>query len=91
MSSIVLTVVPALIHSFLSIRSSLLHYWNITYDPLNKPIIYLLLMPLLGFITMNYPYVESIVYAVGFLVYVRVVLQEFAYLETLMFIGSGDR
>jgi hypothetical protein len=48
-------------------------------------------MPLLGFLTMNYPYVERIAYAVGFLVYVRVVLQEFAYLETLMFIGSGDR
>jgi hypothetical protein len=48
-------------------------------------------MPLLGFLTMNYPYVERIVYAVALIIYVRVILQEFAYLETLMFIGSGDR
>lgn len=91
MSSTVLSiVVPTLILSFLSIRSSYKHSQNITYAPLNKPIIYLLLMPLMGFLTMDYPFAERIVYATGLIVYVRV-LQEFAYLESLMFIGSGER
>jgi hypothetical protein len=85
MSSLVLTLVPALILTFLSLRSAIRHSRNITYAPLNKPIIYLILMPLLGLLTLNYPFVERIVYAIGLVVYVRVVLQEFAYLEALMF------
>ena len=85
MSSLVLNLFPALVLTFLSLRSAVRHSRNITYAPLNKPIIYLLIMPLLGLLTLRYPYVERIVYAIGLVVYVRVVLQEFAYLEALMF------
>ena len=90
MSSMIFTLVPTLLLSFLSLRSAYLHSRNITYAPLSKPITYLLLMPLLGYLTMDYPFIERIVYAAGLIVYVRII-EEFSYLETLMFIGSGDR
>ncbi len=87
MSSLILILVPTLVLSFLSLRSSYQHSRNITYAPLNKPIIFLLLQPLLGFMLMDYKFIERLVYAAGFIVFVRV-LQEFAYLESLMFHGS---
>ena len=54
MPSIVTFFLPTIVLSFISIRSAFIHSKNITYAPLKKPIIYILLLPLLGYATMTF-------------------------------------